>query len=287
MTAPGLDPVFVREQVRRFLREDIGDGDVTTRWTVPDGTLSRAAIVAREPCVVAGLPVAAAVFAELDERVVTEAAVDDGAAVAAGARLMRLSGPAAPMLSGERLALNLVQRLSGIATLTRRYVDAVAGTSASVSDTRKTTPGLRAFEKYAVRAGGGRNHRSGLYDAVLIKDNHVAAAGGVAAALRSVFSNPTGDVVVEVEVDSLSELAEALDGGARAVLLDNMSPALTAKAVALVRGRSGGDAVWIESSGGITLENIRAYAEAGVDTISVGALTHSAPSVDISLDFEP
>ena len=283
----GLDPVFVREQVRRFLHEDIGDGDITTRWTVPDGTLSRAAIVAREPCVVAGLPVAAAVFAELDERVVTEAAVDDGAAVAAGARLMRLSGPAAPMLSGERLALNLVQRLSGIATLTRRYVDAVAGTSASVSDTRKTTPGLRAFEKYAVRAGGGRNHRSGLYDAVLIKDNHVAAAGGVAAALRSVFSNPTGDVVVEVEVDSLSELAEALDGGARAVLLDNMSPALTAKAVALVRGRSGGDAVWIESSGGITLENIRAYAEAGVDTISVGALTHSAPSVDISLDFEP
>ena len=287
MTSLGLDPVFVREQVRRFLHEDIGDGDITTRWTVPDGTLSRAAIVAREPCVVAGLPVAAAVFAELDERVVTEAAVDDGAAVAAGARLMRLSGPAAPMLSGERLALNLVQRLSGIATLTRRYVDAVAGTSASVSDTRKTTPGLRAFEKYAVRAGGGRNHRSGLYDAVLIKDNHVAAAGGIAAALRSVFSNPTGDLVVEVEVDSLSELAEALDGGARAVLLDNMSPALTAKAVALVRGRSGGDAVWIESSGGITLENIRAYAEAGVDTISVGALTHSAPSVDIALDFEP
>jgi len=155
VTSPGLDPVFVREQVRRFLHEDIGDGDITTRWTVPDGTLSRAAIVAREPCVVAGLPVAAAVFAELDERVVTEAAVDDGAAVAAGARLMRLSGPAAPMLSGERLALNLVQRLSGIATLTRRYVDAVAGTSASVSDTRKTTPGWRALEKYAVRCGGG------------------------------------------------------------------------------------------------------------------------------------
>ncbi len=286
MTSPGLDPVFVREQVRRFLREDIGDGDVTTLWTVPDGTLARAAVVAHEPCVVAGLKVVAAVFAELDERVVTEALVDDGAAVVAGARLMRLSGPAAPILSGERLALNLLQRLSGIATLTRRYVNEVAGTSASVSDTRKTTPGLRAFEKYAVRAGGGRNHRAGLYDAVLIKDNHVAAAGGVAAALRSVSSNPTGDLVVEVEVDSLGQLAEALDGGARAVLLDNMSPAETAEAVALVRGRSGGDTVWIESSGGISLQNIRAYAEAGVDTISVGALTHSAPSVDIALDFD-
>jgi nicotinate-nucleotide pyrophosphorylase (carboxylating) len=283
---PGLDPVFVQEQVRRFLREDIGEGDITTRWTVPDGTLARAAIVAREACVVAGLPVAAAVFGEIDERVAAEAAVEDGAAVAAGATLMRLSGPAAPMLSGERLALNLLQRLSGIATLTRRYVDEAAGTPASVSDTRKTTPGLRAFEKYAVRAGGGRNHRAGLYDAVLVKDNHVAAAGGVAAALRSVLSHPIGDLVVEVEVDSLSELAEALDGGARAVLLDNMSPAQTAEAVALVRGRPGGDAVWIESSGGITLQNIRAYAEAGVNTISVGALTHSAPSVDIALDFD-
>ncbi len=281
-----LDPVFVREQVRRFLREDIGDGDVTTLWTVPDGTLARGSIVARVPCVVAGLPVAAVVFAELDERIVAEASVADGATVAAGARLMRLAGPAAPMLSGERLALNLLQRLSGIATLTRRYVDAVAGTSASVSDTRKTTPGLRAFEKYAVRAGGGRNHRAGLYDAVLVKDNHVAAAGGVTAALRSIFSHPIGDLVVEVEVDSLTQLAEALDGGARAVLLDNLSPAQTAEAVALVRGRPGGGAVWIESSGGITLQNIRAYAAAGVDTISVGALTHSAPAVDLALDFD-
>ena len=283
----GLDPVFVRELVRRFLREDIGDGDITTLWTVPDGALSRAAIVAREACVVAGLPLAEAVFAELDERVAADASVDDGAAVAAGTRLMRLAGPAAPILSGERLALNLLQRLSGIATATRRYVEAVAGTRASVSDTRKTTPGLRAFEKYAVRAAGGRNHRTGLYDAVLIKDNHVAAAGGVGAALRSVLSHPTGDLVVEVEVDSLAELAEALEAGARAVLLDNMSPAETAEAVALVRARPGGEAIWVESSGGITLQNIRAYAETGVDTISVGALTHSAPSVDISLDFEP
>ncbi len=287
MTSFDLDPVFVREQVRRFLREDIGEGDITTLWTVPEGTRSCGAVVAREGCVVAGLPIAAAVFAELDERVEVEGLVEDGRAVAAGTRLMRLAGPAAPILSGERLALNLLQRLSGIATITRRYVDAVAGTGASVSDTRKTTPGLRAFEKYAVRAGGGRNHRSGLYDAVLIKDNHVAAAGGVAAALHSVLSHPTDGLVVEVEVDSLAELATALEGGARAVLLDNMSPAQTATAVALVRARPGGASIWIESSGGITLRNIRAYAEAGVDTISVGALTHSAPAVDIALDFEP
>ncbi len=281
-----LDPAFVREQVRRFLREDIGEGDITTLWTVPEGTPARAWIVARQPCVAAGLPVAAAVFAELDERVACEAAVDEGAEVAAGARLMRLAGPAAPILSGERVALNLLQHLSGIATVTRRYANAVAGTRASVSDTRKTTPGLRALEKYAVRAGGGRNHRAGLSDAVLIKDNHVAAAGGVAAALRSVLSRAPGGIVVQAEVDSLAQLAEALDAGARAVLLDNMSPGQTASAVALVRGRPGGESIWIESSGGITLQNIRAYAEAGVDTISVGALTHSAPSVDLALDFE-
>jgi nicotinate-nucleotide pyrophosphorylase (carboxylating) len=173
-----------------------------------------------------------------------------------------------------------------VATLTRRYADAVAGTRASVSDTRKTTPGLRVFEKYAVRLGGGRNHRFGLYDAVLIKDNHVAAAGGVTAALQAVGTHQGGDVVVQVEVDSLEQLREALDAGARAVLLDNMTPAETAVAVGVVRGRPHGDSIWVESSGGITLANVRAYAEAGVDTISVGALTHSAPSVDIALDFD-
>jgi len=199
---------------------------------------------------------------------------------------MRLAGPAAPILSGERLALNLLQRLSGIATVTRRYVEAVAGTGASVSDTRKTTPGLRLLEKYAVRMGGGRNHRVGLYDAVLIKDNHVAAAGGVGAALRAVADRRAGDVVVQIEVDSLEQLAEALDADARAVLLDNFSPAMTAQAVAMIRGRSGGRSIWVESSGGITLQNIREYAAAGVDTVSVGALTHSAPAVDIALDFD-
>ena len=286
MSIAGLDPAFVRGEVRRFLAEDIGSGDITTAWTVPAGRTASGWIVARQTCVVAGLPIAEAVFGELDGGVSAEALVGDGARVEAGRRLMRLAGPAAPILSGERLALNLLQRLSGVATLTRRYVDAITGTRASVSDTRKTTPGLRLFEKYAVRVGGGRNHRMGLHDAVLIKDNHVAASGGIKAALRAVSARQTGDVVVQVEVDSLSQLAEALDAGARAVLLDNFAPADTARAVHLVRVRPGGDTVWIESSGGITLANIREYAEAGVDTISVGALTHSAPSVDIALDFD-
>jgi len=286
MTAAGLDPAFVCAEVRRFLAEDIGSGDITTAWTVPAGKTASGWIVAREALVVAGLPIVAAVFAELDAGVSAKALVGDGSRVDRAARLMRLDGPAAPILSGERLALNLLQRLSGVATVTRRYVDAVAGTRASVSDTRKTTPGLRLFEKYAVRVGGGRNHRIGLYDAVLIKDNHLAAAGGVTAALQAVAARRTRDVVVQVEVDSLEQLREALDAGAPAVLLDNMSPSDTARAVAAVRERPDGRAIWIESSGGITLANIRAYAEAGVDTISVGALTHSAPSVDIALDFD-
>jgi nicotinate-nucleotide pyrophosphorylase (carboxylating) len=282
----GLDAAFVRAEVRRFLGEDIGSGDITTAWTVPAGKTASGWVVAREGCVVAGLPIAAAVFAELDAGVVADAQVSDGARVDRATRLLRLSGAAEPILSGERLALNLLQRLSGVATITRRYVDVVAGTRASVSDTRKTTPGLRVFEKYAVRVGGGRNHRFGLYDAVLIKDNHIAAAGGVTAALQAVALHGAGSIVVQVEVDSLEQLREALDAGARAVLLDNMTPAETAVAVEAVRGRPNGDTIWVESSGGITLVNIRAYAEAGVDTISVGALTHSAPSVDIALDFD-
>ncbi len=286
MTAAGLDPAYVRAELRRFLEEDIGSGDITTAWTVPAGRTASGWVVAREACIVAGLPIAAAVFAQLDAGVEAEELVRDGTWVDRAARLMRLAGPAAPILSGERLALNLLQRLSGVATVTRRYVDEVAGTRASVSDTRKTTPGLRVFEKYAVRIGGGRNHRIGLYDAVLIKDNHLAAAGSVSAALEAVEAHRTRNVVVQVEVDSLAQLREALDAGAPAVLLDNMSPVDTTRAVAMVRERPDGGTIWIESSGGITLANIRAYAEAGVDTISVGALTHSAPSADIALDFD-
>ncbi len=280
------DPGVVTREIRRFLEEDVGSGDVTTMRVVPPGAMASAAVVARESCVVAGLDLARAVFRELDRDVVFDSRVGDGTNVPAGATLAEVRGAAAPILTGERLALNLLQRLSGIATLTRRYVDAVAGTGVSVSDTRKTTPGLRLFEKYAVRAGGGRNHRVGLFDAVLIKDNHVAVAGGVSPALRAARSGET-EVPVQIEVDSLAQLAEALDLGAHAVLLDNMTPADVAAAVRMTRAHPGGSSCWIEVSGGVTLRNIRALAEAGPDTISVGALTHSPPSVDLALDFEP
>jgi nicotinate-nucleotide pyrophosphorylase (carboxylating) len=282
----GLDPAQLRDEVRRFLREDVGSGDVTTEWVVPPGRTATAWIAARDACVVAGVEIAASVFRELDQAIEVVPLVTDGCRAGAGTRLLRLAGRAAPILTGERVALNLLQRLSGIATLTRRYVDALAGTSAVVSDTRKTTPGLRALEKYAVRVGGGRNHRAGLFDAVLIKDNHVAAAGGIGPALRAVASRRLPSMPVQVEVDSLAQLAEALDAGVDAVLLDNMPPLGVVEAVSMVRGRPGGALVWIEASGGITLANIRVYAEAGVDTISVGALTHSAPAADIGLDFD-
>jgi nicotinate-nucleotide pyrophosphorylase (carboxylating) len=284
---PSLDPHVVRGRIREFLREDIGPGDVTTSRVVPAGTLAHGWIVAREPLVVAGADVARLVFLELDPSLSVAIASIDGARVEAGERLLEVGGLAAPILSGERLALNLLQRMSGVATATRRFVDAVAGTGASVSDTRKTTPGLRLFEKHAVRAGGGRNHRMGLYDAILIKDNHVAAAGGIVAAVRAAKTGGGDALPVQVEVDSLDQLRDVLELGVDAVLLDNMSPAMVAAAVGLVRAHAGGSACWIEASGGMTLETIRAYAEAGVDTISVGALTHSAPSVDIALDFDP
>jgi nicotinate-nucleotide pyrophosphorylase (carboxylating) len=281
-----LDPTWLRDEVARFLVEDVGTGDVTTRCVVPGRARARARIVARAACVVAGLDVAREVFNQLDPAIVCKTSVVDGERVAAGTTIVTLSGPAAPILTGERTALNLLQRLSGIATVTRRYADAVAGTGASVSDTRKTTPGLRVLEKYAVAAGGGRNHRIGLFDAVLIKDNHLVAAGGVEAALTALAAAAPG-VPVQLEVDSLDQLAVALRHRVRAVLLDNMTPDVVAAAVRMVRESPDGHGCWIEASGGITLANIRHYALAGVDTISVGALTHSAPSVDLALDFEP
>jgi nicotinate-nucleotide pyrophosphorylase (carboxylating) len=293
---PLPDPALVREAILRFLAEDVGRGDVTTQRVVPASAIVGAWIVARQACVVAGLPFAQMVFEELQDPgndlrlpgafVSFRAEVQDGVAVAHGARLARLEGPAAPILTGERLALNLLQRLSGIATVTRRYADALAGTGASVSDTRKTTPGLRLFEKYAVRVGGGRNHRFGLYDAVLIKDNHVAAAGGIGPALRAAQRAAGPRVLIQLEVDCLEQLDQALDVGLDAVLLDNMTPGMVAEAVARIRQHPRGGSCWIEASGGITLENVRAYGEAGADTISVGALTHSAAAVDIALDFD-
>jgi len=282
----GLDPQVVRREVRRFLDEDVGHGDLTTERVVPPGATARGWIAAREPCVVAGLEIARAVFLELDVRLVVEPQVADGARVRARARLARLQGRAAPILTGERLALNLLQRLSGIASVTRRYVDAVEGTGASVSDTRKTTPGLRLFEKYAVRVGGGRNHRMGLFDAILIKDNHLAVGGGLARAVVAAKAAGAASRPVQVEIESPAQAPEALAHGVDAVLLDNMTPEAVAEAAKIIRAHPRGRACWIEASGGITLANVRAYAEAGVDTISVGALTHSAPSVDIGLDLD-
>jgi nicotinate-nucleotide pyrophosphorylase (carboxylating) len=280
-----LDAVFVEREIRRFLAEDVGRGDVTSERVVPKTARAGAVMVARETCVVAGLPLAKAVFMAVDPEIAFAEQASDGDHVSAGTVLARVEGPAGPILTGERVALNLVQRLSGIATLTRAYADAIAGTGACVSDTRKTTPGLRVFEKYAVHVGGGRNHRMGLYDAILIKDNHRAIAGGAAAAVEAARRANGEAMPVQVEVDTLADLPCLFDAGVEAVLLDNMTPAQAAEAVRLARAHPRGRDCWIEASGGITLESIRAYAEAGVDTVSVGALTHSAPAVDIALDI--
>jgi nicotinate-nucleotide pyrophosphorylase (carboxylating) len=277
-----LDPALVRSLVESWLAEDLGRGDVTTRAVVPLDRFGRARLEAREAGVIAGLDVAKACFEVTSEGAITwEAKVGDGQPVAAGDVLAFLEGPLAPVLAAERTALNVLARLSGVATLTRRYVDAVSGTGARVVDTRKTTPGMRALQKYAVRAGGGSNHRFGLDDGVLIKDNHIVAAGGVAAAVRRALEVAPHGLRVEVEVTTINELDEALAAGADSVLLDNMTP----KTVALAVQRTGGR-VPLEVSGGVTLDTIRDYADTGVDLISVGALTHSAPTIDLALEVE-
>lgn len=280
-----LDRSLVARVVKQALEEDVGTGDVTTAAVVPTNAQLRASARARSKMVVAGLPVFEAVFATLSDSVRVEPCVADGTRVEPGAVLARVSGPAGPILTGERVALNFLQRLSGVATLTAAFVDAVRGTRATILDTRKTTPGLRALEKYAVRCGGGQNHRFGLFDAVLIKDNHLAV-------LRDARPNPIAAAVaatrakhpnlkIEVEVDNLEQLEQAIAAGADVVLLDNMSVAELSAAVKLAAGR-----VKLEASGGVTLANVRAIAETGVDFISVGAITHSAPAVDIGLDFD-
>jgi nicotinate-nucleotide pyrophosphorylase (carboxylating) len=261
--------------LRALLAEDLGDGDLTSEALIPAGLRCAAAIVLKEPGVVAGLSVAEGVFRELDPGLEWEPAAADGDLLDGG-ELARLSGEARAILSGERLALNVFGRLTGIATLTRRYVDAVAGTGAVILDTRKTTPGLRALEKEAVRAGGGRNHRLGLFDAILIKDNHLALAGSIGDAVAAARGR---GVPVEVECDTLEQVGEALAAGADRILLDNMTPAQLAEAVSLTAGRAE-----LEASGGVTLDTVRAIAETGVDFISVGALTHSARSLDVSLE---
>ena len=264
--------------VQAALAEDLGTGDVTTDATVAADAQGAAAILVKERGVVCGLDAVELTFRALDSDLEFEAFARDGDAVEAPAVVARVAGSQRAILTGERVALNFLGRLSGIATLTRRYVEAVAGTRAAVLDTRKTTPGLRALEKHAVAAGGARNHRFGLDDAVLIKDNHLRAAGSIASAVESV--RKATDLPVEVECETLDQIGEALDAGVEAILLDNMTPAELRRAVELVDGRAR-----LEASGGVTLETIRAVAETGVDEISVGALTHSAPSLDVSLEL--
>jgi nicotinate-nucleotide pyrophosphorylase (carboxylating) len=281
LAVPGLDPAALR----RTLDEDIGAGDVTTLATVPAGTRAAGQIVARAAGVVAGLPVVAAVFHLLDPAVVVTPLVAEGAAVEGGAALAALDGDARAILTGERTALNYLGRLSGIATLAARCAQAVEGTGARVVDTRKTTPGLRALEKYAVRMGGASNHRFGLSDGVLIKDNHIKAAGSIAAAVASARRLASHLLRVEVECETAAEVREALAAGADVILLDNMPVAALGEAVRLIRTRA--PAVKIEASGGIGTDpvKLRAVAETGVDYISLGALTHSAPNFDVSLEF--
>jgi nicotinate-nucleotide pyrophosphorylase (carboxylating) len=279
-----MDLDWLKSEIRRYLEEDIGSGDVTTARVVPKDAVTRGWLVARKDCVVAGIELARLVFSELDANIGFITVIPDGGFALADSRIACIEGTAAPMLTGERTALNLLQRLSGIATLTRRYVEAVAGTGAQILDTRKTTPGLRQLEKYAVRAGGGWNHRAGLYDAVLIKDNHIAIAGSAQEALRR--AKLGSGIPIQIEVDNLDQLRTVLELGVDAVLLDNMAPHQVAEAMRMIRSHPLGQACRTEASGGIALQNVRAYAEAGVDCISIGALTHSAPAADIALDFE-
>jgi len=268
----------VERVVLAALAEDIGAGDVTTEATVAADAVGTAELLVKEAGVVCGLRVAETAFRALDPEIRFEALASDGDHVGPPAVVARMSGSERAILTAERVALNFLGRLSGIATLTRRYVDAVEGTGAAVLDTRKTTPGLRALEKDAVAAGGGRNHRLGLDDAVLVKDNHLRAAGSIAAAVALVRA--ATDLSVEVECETLVQVAEAVDAGVDAILLDNMPLEELRAAVALVDGRAR-----LEASGGVTLETIRAIAETGVDEISVGALTHSAHSLDVSLEL--
>jgi nicotinate-nucleotide pyrophosphorylase (carboxylating) len=281
LVAAGLATTYVLELVTRALDEDLHGGvDVTSVATVPFDQESTADLVARADGVVAGLPVAAAVFeVATDDAVEITWLVEDGARVRRGDVLMSLTAATRGLLTGERTALNLLCRMSGIATLTRAWADAVDGTGAAVRDTRKTTPGLRAMEKYAVRCGGGVNHRMSLSDAAMVKDNHVVAAGGVAEAFRAVRA-AFPDVPVEVEGDSVDDAVEAVEAGADLVLLDNMPVADMQRAVELVAGRAR-----LEASGGLRLDNAREVAETGVDYLAVGALTHSAPILDIACDL--
>jgi nicotinate-nucleotide pyrophosphorylase (carboxylating) len=278
-----LSPLAIDEAVQRALNEDLGRaGDITSIATIPAATQAHAIMIARQAGVISGLPLAVAVFQKLSPDINIQAHFHDGGTVAAGVHVLTISGPARAVLAGERTALNFVGRLSGIATLTSDYVRHTAGTKLRICCTRKTTPGLRALEKYAVRCGGGFNHRFGLDDAILIKDNHVAVAGGVRPVLQRARASVGHLVKIEIEVDTLAQLREVLDTGlADVVLLDNMDIATLAEAVKLANGR-----VVLEASGGVTLQSIAKIARTGVDYVSSGALTHSAPNFDVALDID-
>jgi nicotinate-nucleotide pyrophosphorylase (carboxylating) len=279
---PMIEPSreIVRKIVRRALAEDIGHGDVTTQCVVPAQARCSGLVVARGEGVIAGVHVAEIVFREVDDRVEFRAHAADGSPVEKGATIAAVAGSARSVLTAERTALNLLQRMSGIATLTRRYVAAVEGTGARILDTRKTAPGLRSLDKWAVALGGGSNHRFGLYDGILIKDNHLRLAGGVRAAVTAARRGAPHGLKIQVEVETPEEVKEALAAGADALLLDNMSPADLRASVRLAKGRA-----LTEASGGVSLDTARQIAETGVDFISVGALTHSAPALDIALDI--
>jgi nicotinate-nucleotide pyrophosphorylase (carboxylating) len=278
---PGRFEAEIGPIVRRALEEDLGDGDVTTRCTIRADAWVTGRLLAKAPGVVAGLEVVRAVFGLLDARVRLVPRVADGEAVEARTVVADISGPGWAVLSGERVALNFLQRMSGIATLTRRFVEAARGTRAVILDTRKTAPGLRALDKWAVRLGGGQNHRMGLYDMVLIKDNHIAAVGSITEAVARVRAGDPRHRPIEVEVTTLAELGEALALGVDRIMLDNMSHEQMREAVRITSGR-----IPLEASGGVRLDTVQAIAATGVDFISAGAITHSISALDISLDLD-
>ena len=271
-------PTVTEDIIERALREDVGSGDLTTEAIVPADATTTATIVAKEPGIIAGLFMVERVLQRLDARASVECAVNEGDSVDPDELVASVRGPVRALLTGERTVLNFLQRMSGIATLTREYVDDVAGTGATICDTRKTAPGLRVLDKYAVRAGGGTNHRMGLFDAVLIKENHVTAAGGIAAAVEAANGSAPHTATIEVECESLAEVEEALDAQAEIIMLDNMSPEEMRQAVELVDGNA-----IVEASGNVTLDTVQDIAETGVDLISVGELTHSVKALDLSM----
>ena len=280
MTTFLMDPADIAAAVDVALAEDIGQGDLTTRATVPGDAQLKASMVAREYMVVAGMPIVEEIVKRLVPNARIKILATDGTAVSPGDVLVELEGPAEGLLTAERTALNSVQFLSGIATLTNAYVTEILGTKATLLDTRKTVPGLRNLSKYAVRCGGGTNHRIRLDDGILIKDNHIAVAGDIATAVRAAKSHNFGSIKIQAECDTLEQVQEALDAGADSLLLDNMPPPVLRQAVALIQGQ-----IPLEASGGVNLKTIRAIAETGVDFISVGAITQRAPAVDIGLDI--